>query len=556
MAGDETTDTLSVFRATLEECRKLYVSSGQLCAQQYPHLIDKKGDEFVQLMDDLHRALVLKIYVVVCEADRKWSQAEREMAEVLFDHLWHRPLTAEQLRATAREAAADSQRINWYSVIRPFDRIEPLRERLGALETMVMRLANLVGRADGVLHEAEAAAIRSIRDELHLHLRPSQHEASEKRIDINANTDKAIATMQQDAAHVRSSTQPASGPAASIGRESGVHQAQPDLSQALKELDELIGLAAIKQEVRTLTNYLKLERRRGEAGLSDTAMSLHMVFTGNPGTGKTTVARIIGKIFAAMGVLKKGHLIETDRSGLVAGYAGQTGPKTNAKIDEALDGVLFIDEAYSLVADAGQDAYGMEAVQAVLKRAEDDRNRLVVIMAGYTDEMNTLLDSNPGLSSRFNRVLHFEDYTPVELARIYVSLCDKNHYKLAEGTRPKLMRGLAELYRERDRRFGNGRTVRNLFEQSIRRMANRIADIRELSPDQLMLLEKDDIEFSGLPAGLKLDAKELEDTRFRVVCPNCSHTNKARGAFLGKKVRCPKCEHDFVADWGEPVEIT
>ena len=178
--------------------------------QQYPHLIDKSGDEFVQLMDDLHRALVLKIYVVVCEADRKWSQAEREMAEVLFDHLWHRRLTGEQLRATAREAAADSQRIKWYSVIRPFDRIEPLRERVGALETIVMRLANLIGRADGVLHEAEAAAIRSIREELHLHLRPTQQTRPEKRNDINANSDKAIATMQQDAANVRSSTQPTS----------------------------------------------------------------------------------------------------------------------------------------------------------------------------------------------------------------------------------------------------------------------------------------------------------------------------------------------------------
>lgn len=553
MAGDEITDTLSVFRTTLDECRTLYVSSGQLCAQQYPHLIEKSGDEFVQLMDDLHRALVLKIYMVVCEADRKWSQAEREMAEVLFEHLWRKRLTGEQLRATAREAAADSQKIKWYSVIRPFDRIEPLRERVGALETIVMRLANLIGRADGVLHEVEAAAIRSIRDELHLHLRSAQQDKPENRKDIHANSDKAIATMQQDAASIRSSTQSSSSSADRSASGGGVRQAQPDLQQSLKELDELIGLGAIKQEVRTLANYLKLERRRGEAGLADTQMSLHMVFTGNPGTGKTTVARIIGKVFAAMGVLKKGHLIETDRSGLVAGYAGQTGPKTNAKIDEALDGVLFIDEAYSLVATEGQDAYGMEAVQAVLKRAEDDRNRLIVIMAGYTEEMSTLLDSNPGLSSRFNRVLHFDDYSPVELARIYAWLCDKNHYKLADGTRPKLMRGLAELYRGRDRRFGNGRTVRNLFEHTIRRMANRIADIRELSADQLMLLETDDIEFSGLPTGFKLDAKELEGSRFQVVCPNCSHTNKARGAFLGKKVRCPKCEHDFVADWGEPV---
>jgi hypothetical protein len=169
--------------------------------------------------------------------------------------------------------------------------------------------------------------------------------------------------------------------------------------------------------------------------------------------------------------------------------------------------------------------------------------------------MEKLLDSNPGLASRFSRVLHFDDYTPVELARIFAWLCEKNHYKLADGTRPKLMLGLTELYRERDRRFGNGRTVRNLFEQSVRRMANRIADIRELSADQLMLLETDDIEFRGLPAGYDLNANELETCRFQVVCPNCSHCNKARGAFLGKKVRCPKCEHDFVADWGEPVTI-
>ena len=153
----------------------------------------------------------------------------------------------------------------------------------------------------------------------------------------------------------------------------------------------------------------------------------------------------------------------------------------------------------------------MEAVQAVLKRAEDDRNRLVVIMAGYTGRDEHTCSIRIQACRRGSiACCNFEDYSPVELARIYAWLCEKNHYKLADGTRPKLMRGLAELYRERDRRFGNGRTVRNLFEQSIRRMANRIADIRELSADQLMLLETDDIEFSGLPAEFKLDPKELE----------------------------------------------
>ena len=176
-----------------------------------------------------------------------------------------------------------------------------------------------------------------------------------------------------------------------------------------------------------------------------------------------------------------------------------------------------------------------------------------MILAGYPDEIDSLLDSNPGLSSRFNRMLKFDDYTPVDMARIFSWLCEKNHFKLAEGARAKLMLGLAELHRERDRRFGNGRAVRNLFEQAIRRMANRIADVPEISTDQLMLLEPDDIEFSGLPDDSKLDLMDEERWRFRVLCPNCSHESKARSSFLGKKVRCTKCQHDFTADWGEPV---
>jgi hypothetical protein len=163
-----------------------------------------------------------------------------------------------------------------------------------------------------------------------------------------------------------------------------------------------------------------------------------------------------------------------------------------------------------------------------------------------------MLKSNPGLSSRFNRVLHFEDYSPVELARIFGCLCETNHYKLGEGTRAKLMLGLAELHRRRDRHFGNGRAVRNLFEHAVRRMANRVADVAELSQAQLMQLEAADIEFRELPADFSLDTG-TDQLRFQVACPSCGHTSKAPGTFLGKNVRCRKCQHDFLAEWGEVV---
>ncbi|HVT27162.1 MAG TPA: AAA family ATPase [Lacipirellulaceae bacterium] len=555
MSGRENANSLSLFRSVLDECRELYVSSGKLCAQQYPQLITQSAGDFVQLMDDLHRALVLKIYITICEADREWSPAERQLGTELFQHLWNKRLTCDQLSAAAREAARESSKLQWYSLIRPFDHIAPLRERIGALETIIVRLANLVARADGVLHERESAVIQLIRQELQRDLRAVPIDETKMHDEQQTVGGQAIATMQQDAGTVHKATRQNVGQALPDSRPAATSQAQPDLQGALAELDGLIGLAPIKHEVRTLANFLKMEQRRGEAGLTVTDISLHMVFTGNPGTGKTTVARIIGKIFAAMGVLKKGHLVETDRSGLVAGYAGQTGAKSNAKIDEALDGILFVDEAYGLVAEEGQDPYGNEAVQALLKRAEDDRDRLVIILAGYPEEMKTLLDSNPGLSSRFNRELEFGDYTPLELARIFGWLCERNHYILAAGTRPKLMLGLTELYRQRDRHFGNGRTVRNLFEQAIRRMANRIADLPEISSEQLMLLEVDDIEFTGLPPELELDAGDDGRWRFHVTCPNCGHASKSRGSFLGKKVRCPKCQYDFVAEWGEPEAV-
>ncbi len=265
------------------------------------------------------------------------------------------------------------------------------------------------------------------------------------------------------------------------------------LEKTLAELQELVGLANIKEEVQTLTNFLKVQKVRAERGLAQTSVSLHCVFCGPPGTGKTTVARLMGKIFRGLGFLKKGELIETDRSGMVAGYVGQTAKKVDDLINSALDGVLFIDEAYALVPEESGRDFGQEAIDILLKRMEDYRDRMVVIVAGYTDEMTHFIGSNPGLESRFNRYFYFKDYAPEELLAIYEKMGEKSHFKLTPAAREKLHQLLENLYVNRDRNFGNGRLIRNLFEKTIERQANRLAVLSNFTNEILMTIEPDDI---------------------------------------------------------------
>lgn len=262
----------------------------------------------------------------------------------------------------------------------------------------------------------------------------------------------------------------------------------------MEELDSMVGLSRVKEEITTLTNFIKMKQKRDEMNLKSPTISYHCVFSGNPGTGKTTVARIIAEIYRNMGVLKKGHLVETDRSGLVAEYVGQTAVKTNKVVDSALDGVLFIDEAYTL-AQGGNEDYGREAIATLLKRMEDDRDRLVVILAGYTNEIEQFIDSNPGLRSRFNRYIHFDDYTAEELYEIFCLQVKKSEYVLAEDASQYLKERLAAVVADKPKDFGNARYVRNLFEKTIEAQSNRLASKAELSKDDLTLITKEDLQF-------------------------------------------------------------
>ena len=354
------------------------------------------------------------------------------------------------------------------------------RRFVDQLTLMLLMLAAV----DNVVSEAEAGFVNRCSDDL-LALCPEEENGRPAlKADAFITDTRKVQTARKEAAAEEKAEEEALPP--------------PNLDEVLAELDSLCGLDQVKKDVKSLINLVKVRKLREENDLPVPPMSLHLVFMGNPGTGKTTVARLLAKIYHAIGVLSKGQLVEVDRSGLVAGFVGQTAIKTNEVVQKALGGVLFIDEAYALVNQENSNDFGHEAIEVLLKNMEDHRKDLIVIVAGYTNLMEKFIHSNPGLESRFNKYFYFEDYNGAQLMEIFRSMCGKNGYTLSQEAEEWAEKDLQELYEHRDENFGNARDVRNLFEKAVSCQSDRVAQLEVPTREQLMQLQVCDLQESEL----------------------------------------------------------
>lgn len=270
-------------------------------------------------------------------------------------------------------------------------------------------------------------------------------------------------------------------------------EAAPPETDPMDDLNSLIGLASIKHDVKELYDFTRVQKLREDAGLATVPVSKHLVFTGNPGTGKTTVARILARLYKKIGVLSRGQLVECDRSGLVAGYVGQTAVKTRKKIEEAMGGVLFVDEAYTLAKGGQENDFGQEAIDTILKAMEDHRDDFIVIVAGYTEPMERFINANPGLRSRFNKYIEFPDYTDEELMQIFAADCKKYQYTCGAGVEEGVAKELSRRRAAAGSNFANAREVRNLFEEIVTNQAGRVARMEHPDREAMQTILAEDL---------------------------------------------------------------
>lgn len=401
----------------------------------------------------------------------------------------------------------------FFQKMREYDKAYNQKTARQFIDLLVLMLL-LFAAADGSVSDREAGFVNACADVLSALCDKNGLPDDKPRLDAG----EFVTRRENLSSSETTSPTPASGmPREDVSEKQVQPEPEKSLDELLAQLDELCGLEKVKKDVKSLINLVKIRELREKEGLPVPPMSLHLVFMGNPGTGKTTVARLLAQIYRAIGVLSKGQLVEVDRSGLVAGFVGQTAIKTGEVIEKALGGVLFIDEAYALSSHDNANDFGREAIETLLKGMEDHRADLIVIVAGYTELMGDFIHSNPGLESRFNKYFYFEDYTGEQLMEIFRSMCERQGYVLNSEAEKYAENMLEELYEERDENFGNARDVRNLFERTVARQSDRVAEVESPTRQQLMELTISDLkegetDDSAEPIALSPVDRPIEET--------------------------------------------
>jgi stage V sporulation protein K len=368
------------------------------------------------------------------------------------------------------------------------------------MRVALFALATAAARLDSVVEEGEQQTINWMKDAL-----PESIAAPP----LEPDTDLTPDPMKSDDLNI-SDPQNAGSTKRPEGKEAQITPFQ-DMLKAIAETKALVGLLPVKEELQRFVNLVRVSKEREQHGLEPLAVSMHMVFSGNPGTGKTTVARLVGRILHGLGMLQKGHVVEVDRSQLIGEYLGQTAPKTLAACNAALDGILFIDEAYSLTAGGSQDTYGREAIETLLKFMEDKRDRMAVIVAGYTGRMRDFIDRNPGLQSRFNRYVEFPDYSAEDLFEMLQRLAKAKGYTIEPKACELAQSAFASLYKKKDEKFGNARMVRNFFERTVSVQADRLASTKgKPTKTQLTTIQKADLPIREFAPDLEVAILEKQ----------------------------------------------
>jgi tellurite resistance protein len=524
---------LAELAQAMQDCRQLYLS----CVPPVPGFQRAATQHLAVAQDRLHRGLLAKIYASIAEADGRWTYEEQRCVTALLQHVGV-PWSPNQLEETARKVARQGAKLDWPRLLQPFRAIPELRARTADLETVIVRIANLIAKADGLVAAKETAVLHAIQDEIRAELRFGAAAGPPPTV-----AHGVPATVETDLPWVGTDVQHR---AKRVNSDAGQFR-----EPSLRKLESLVGLRHVKQELRALADWAFLQNQRRQAKLPHEPTDTRFLFVGRAGTGKTQVAQLLSEILASSGVLKRGQLVEANGFDLVSREPADAAKIIKAKLREAIGGTLLIEYAGALFS-AG-DLSTASVLRALRQNMIAHAGRLAVVLADHSDRLLNLLDRSGDWQSMFRRYWRFDDYRADELGQIFQFHCNRSQYQVTRLAQIKLLLGFDWQLRQDAERFAYGHGVQRVFERAVHQLAGRIAGISPLTKPLLTTFQDADIAFDGVPDHVLAN---LADSRrmFTIRCPGCESVNVVGSEFLGIRVECTRCQHRFVCAWGEPSD--